>query len=364
MVQPFGNIPQLQNSGIGIGASAISSTIGNLLGLQRQREANKQSLINSLIQQGGAALRQSSANEAAAERAQANRPVKLLGVVDDLENAALAAERAGNLDSAQQLRARGQEIIGSVFGGGGLLGQGPTTDQASPQVPAGIIPPPPGVADEVGSLLPPSGFQPVAAQNVGSQVGQGDEFDTGSGDPLANQPVVALDPGASPSIAGQVGGFSTPVQKERLDVIRKGGEAAKSQFQLGKIQSFDNVLNAPDGAILTGSGNVKFEGIDINPDTKSFLSQGKDVFAANPQEFTKKRGENAQQARTLFSFFDLLEKIEPAVSSDFGADFRLRVASDPLGLPRGSGAKILKSLGVKGKEFTDLTRAVSANQQP
>jgi len=68
MVQPFGNLPQLSDPGVGSALSAASSGIGNLLGLKGKRETNTQSMLNQLLQTSGQFGLQKMKDDAALER--------------------------------------------------------------------------------------------------------------------------------------------------------------------------------------------------------------------------------------------------------------------------------------------------------
>lgn len=166
MVQPFGNIPQLDNPGVAPAISGISSGIGDLLALKRQRESNTQGFINQLLQNQGAMATQKAANEGALEKASLQAPgnaLKQASVLIDLQN---NLKSTGRKTEAEALNPQINSLLRAGNLGGSLSGQqidgnenpnmpseGQGNLEVSSQAPEGFGLQPPNIGfEQVGGL--------------------------------------------------------------------------------------------------------------------------------------------------------------------------------------------------------------------
>lgn len=245
MVQPFGNIPQLNNPGVAPAISGIASGIGNLLQLKQGRERNTQDLVNQLLQNQGAMARQKLVNEGKAQTGQSS--LQSLRMIDLLQRIG-QGQISSNVDptTGRQAISTAQSLVAAMLGNG-------------------QIPPMTGVQQQTPQQIPQQG-QAQTQQSFQQQ----EQIPVES--PLPSLPIPTAAP-LNPTVdqLNTFGGFE-PVQAETQN-IPQGQEFAQQvpKFSFGAEQEapmspFERKQRADAATAESESNRKGFEAKFTSPD--------------------------------------------------------------------------------------------------
>ena len=289
--QPAG----LSDPGPTAAASLLGTGIGSLTDLINARKNRKNTLIQQGISTAGTLGSQVLQGEQAKDLQEQKQPFALLGAVDDIAKAAEAAELAGDLNRATQLRQVSNQIVDKLFGTSGALGGTPGLQ--------------PGAQPPMGATIPSPGITPSPTATTG-----GDQLIPPTEPQAPSDTVASMDTG-SPNVTGKASGYSIPIQQKILKNVEESQKAAKAQLQLGTLDAFDNVVNAPVGAELQGLGGGTFKDVSVTPELKTFAKLAQRRAAMNPEKFDDLTESNRKQAGTVFDILRAAEEMRPAFDS-------------------------------------------------
>lgn len=338
------NPQALQDPGFGGAASLLGTGIGSLTNRMNQESQNKNAMLQALLNNVGATGRTMIEQNASTKRTEMGLPQQFASQSNTYYELAKKAEDAGMYEQAAAFRAQGDQLSGQSYKLlGGAPGQGTVGQPQGGTTIQGMTP---SITGQPVQPAKPQGLTPEEAAMPS----------LGQSQPIPNIPNI-----------------STTGQTNLAQLTKAKEEAAKAGIQLSSLQSYDQVLSAPDNVKVKGAGGIEYQGITLNPVVRSILETKKQQLGVDPKGFVDARIRTKDNAGALLNMFSQLDNIQKSVTSDPKTQIYNRMAGLDVGIGKDkegqgglgvSGLSLLKLVpGANKKQLSTLAGSIAANKQ-